>query len=149
MRLHFGRRVQQQEELFAPVASGGDGGRPSAGGGDGGSRDSRVRPAERAKGGNGTAVASSAAGRAVLTAAANAAAGRAVSTVPKVVPARENGIVAEEPTAAEGTSCAAKGDAASASAQEESSAQILAAICLLYTSPSPRDQRGSRMPSSA
>ena len=26
---------------------------------------------------------------------------------------------------------------------------ILAGICLLYTSPSPRDQRGSRMPSSA
>ena len=25
----------------------------------------------------------------------------------------------------------------------------LSAICLLYTSPSPRDQRGSRMPSSA
>ena len=25
----------------------------------------------------------------------------------------------------------------------------MAAICLLYTSPSPRDQRGSRMPSSA
>ena len=106
MRLRFGRRVQQQEELFSPVAGGGDGGRPSAGGGDGGRRDSRVRPAERAKGGNGTAVASAAAGRAVLTAAANAAAGRAVSTVPKVVPARENGIVAEEPTAAEGTSCA-------------------------------------------
>ena len=28
------------------------------------------------------------------------------------------------------------------------SAQVLS-ICLLYTSPSPRDQRGSRMPSSA
>ena len=27
--------------------------------------------------------------------------------------------------------------------------QILSYICLLYTSPSPRDQRGSRMPSSA
>ena len=27
--------------------------------------------------------------------------------------------------------------------------QRLEAICLLYTSPSPRDQRGSRMPSSA
>ena len=26
---------------------------------------------------------------------------------------------------------------------------ILACLCLLYTSPSPRDQRGSRMPSSA
>ena len=26
---------------------------------------------------------------------------------------------------------------------------LLAALCLLYTSPSPRDQRGSRMPSSA
>jgi len=61
MRLHFGRRVQQQEELFAPVAGGGDGGRPSAGGGDGGRRDSRVRPAERAKGGNGTTAASAAA----------------------------------------------------------------------------------------
>ena len=28
-------------------------------------------------------------------------------------------------------------------------ARLLAPICLLYTSPSPRDQRGSRMPSSA
>ena len=27
--------------------------------------------------------------------------------------------------------------------------EILRTICLLYTSPSPRDQRGSRMPSSA
>ena len=27
--------------------------------------------------------------------------------------------------------------------------KTLAIICLLYTSPSPRDQRGSRMPSSA
>ena len=27
--------------------------------------------------------------------------------------------------------------------------QVLPHICLLYTSPSPRDQRGSRMPSSA
>ena len=27
--------------------------------------------------------------------------------------------------------------------------EVLAATCLLYTSPSPRDQRGSRMPSSA
>ena len=27
--------------------------------------------------------------------------------------------------------------------------QLLAMVCLLYTSPSPRDQRGSRMPSSA
>ena len=27
--------------------------------------------------------------------------------------------------------------------------QALSSICLLYTSPSPRDQRGSRMPSSA
>ena len=27
--------------------------------------------------------------------------------------------------------------------------QAVASICLLYTSPSPRDQRGSRMPSSA
>ena len=26
---------------------------------------------------------------------------------------------------------------------------VLMSICLLYTSPSPRDQRGSRMPSSA
>ena len=26
---------------------------------------------------------------------------------------------------------------------------MLTALCLLYTSPSPRDQRGSRMPSSA
>ena len=32
-------------------------------------------------------------------------------------------------------------------AARDSMAQIL--ICLLYTSPSPRDQRGSRMPSSA
>ena len=28
-------------------------------------------------------------------------------------------------------------------------ARVLAQTCLLYTSPSPRDQRGSRMPSSA
>ena len=28
-------------------------------------------------------------------------------------------------------------------------AQMLISTCLLYTSPSPRDQRGSRMPSSA
>ena len=28
-------------------------------------------------------------------------------------------------------------------------AVVMVAICLLYTSPSPRDQRGSRMPSSA
>ena len=27
--------------------------------------------------------------------------------------------------------------------------RIVASTCLLYTSPSPRDQRGSRMPSSA
>ena len=27
--------------------------------------------------------------------------------------------------------------------------QALGVVCLLYTSPSPRDQRGSRMPSSA
>ena len=27
--------------------------------------------------------------------------------------------------------------------------EVLATACLLYTSPSPRDQRGSRMPSSA
>ena len=33
--------------------------------------------------------------------------------------------------------------------QEKSKAQTGANICLLYTSPSPRDQRGSRMPSSA
>ena len=30
-----------------------------------------------------------------------------------------------------------------------SDARVPAEICLLYTSPSPRDQRGSRMPSSA
>ena len=28
-------------------------------------------------------------------------------------------------------------------------ATIVSVLCLLYTSPSPRDQRGSRMPSSA
>ena len=28
-------------------------------------------------------------------------------------------------------------------------AKVMASFCLLYTSPSPRDQRGSRMPSSA
>ena len=27
--------------------------------------------------------------------------------------------------------------------------QLISSVCLLYTSPSPRDQRGSRMPSSA
>ena len=31
----------------------------------------------------------------------------------------------------------------------QASAQALNQACLLYTSPSPRDQRGSRMPSSA
>ena len=34
-------------------------------------------------------------------------------------------------------------------AQEEAAAVARARRCLLYTSPSPRDQRGSRMPSSA
>ena len=34
-------------------------------------------------------------------------------------------------------------------AQDETASDIAANICLLYTSPSPRDQRGSRMPSSA
>ena len=29
------------------------------------------------------------------------------------------------------------------------SAEVVSRFCLLYTSPSPRDQRGSRMPSSA
>ena len=33
--------------------------------------------------------------------------------------------------------------------QEEIDAVLFDKICLLYTSPSPRDQRGSRMPSSA
>ena len=33
--------------------------------------------------------------------------------------------------------------------QVEADATALFQICLLYTSPSPRDQRGSRMPSSA
>ena len=32
---------------------------------------------------------------------------------------------------------------------DESELRVLPYICLLYTSPSPRDQRGSRMPSSA
>ena len=32
---------------------------------------------------------------------------------------------------------------------QELSQEALAKACLLYTSPSPRDQRGSRMPSSA
>ena len=36
-----------------------------------------------------------------------------------------------------------------AQASQASSVVVLAAGCLLYTSPSPRDQRGSRMPSSA
>ena len=31
----------------------------------------------------------------------------------------------------------------------ENATEALAIACLLYTSPSPRDQRGSRMPSSA
>ena len=34
-------------------------------------------------------------------------------------------------------------------APDEANMYMLAKICLLYTSPSPRDQRGSRMPSSA
>ena len=41
-------------------------------------------------------------------------------------------------------------DPAKAEAQaEEMCKKLLANTCLLYTSPSPRDQRGSRMPSSA
>ena len=36
-----------------------------------------------------------------------------------------------------------------ASESENAKLEMLARICLLYTSPSPRDQRGSRMPSSA
>ena len=32
---------------------------------------------------------------------------------------------------------------------ESNSSIVLCEVCLLYTSPSPRDQRGSRMPSSA
>ena len=39
--------------------------------------------------------------------------------------------------------------AGSGSATSELRALLLQMICLLYTSPSPRDQRGSRMPSSA
>ena len=35
------------------------------------------------------------------------------------------------------------------STPEDCSIGVLNGICLLYTSPSPRDQRGSRMPSSA
>ena len=38
---------------------------------------------------------------------------------------------------------------AEALAAAEAAAAAAAAACLLYTSPSPRDQRGSRMPSSA
>ena len=33
--------------------------------------------------------------------------------------------------------------------KQQSAVMALLYICLLYTSPSPRDQRGSRMPSSA
>ena len=40
-------------------------------------------------------------------------------------------------------------EASGKSADEGSVSQALSAGCLLYTSPSPRDQRGSRMPSSA
>ena len=32
---------------------------------------------------------------------------------------------------------------------DDSETEVAVSICLLYTSPSPRDQRGSRMPSSA
>ena len=31
----------------------------------------------------------------------------------------------------------------------DQNAELVVGVCLLYTSPSPRDQRGSRMPSSA
>ena len=41
-----------------------------------------------------------------------------------------------------------RGEVASALAEATSSI-VLQQICLLYTSPSPRDQRGARMPSSA
>ena len=33
--------------------------------------------------------------------------------------------------------------------KDTSTEELLSKLCLLYTSPSPRDQRGSRMPSSA
>ena len=54
----------------------------------------------------------------------------------------------------EGTTLTAKGqaDALTTIAMAEKGSLLNAAdvyICLLYTSPSPRDQRGSRMPSSA
>ena len=38
---------------------------------------------------------------------------------------------------------------AQAGPDDEPYAMVLSTVCLLYTSPSPRDQRGSRMPSSA
>ena len=41
------------------------------------------------------------------------------------------------------------GDTITITINERSSAGKQAGSCLLYTSPSPRDQRGSRMPSSA
>ena len=52
--------------------------------------------------------------------------------------------------AAAGDACAADGSSA-AYTETISTAQgvMKRTICLLYTSPSPRDQRGSRMPSSA
>ena len=40
-------------------------------------------------------------------------------------------------------------DEAAAAGEGEPYAMVLSTVCLLYTSPSPRDQRGSRMPSSA
>ena len=40
-------------------------------------------------------------------------------------------------------------DAEQAAVAEDAGAVAVMALCLLYTSPSPRDQRGSRMPSSA
>ena len=44
---------------------------------------------------------------------------------------------------------AARGQTSNSKIPEELRLKCLNIVCLLYTSPSPRDQRGSRMPSSA
>ena len=44
---------------------------------------------------------------------------------------------------------AAGGDAGGAAAAEQTEFDVILTSCLLYTSPSPRDMRRSRMPSSA
>ena len=62
--------------------------------------------------------------------------------------AEADAVKAAEKAEAEAKAAAAE-EAAAAEAEEAAAEDAPAEDCLLYTSPSPRDQRGSRMPSSA